>query len=41
MKINANLMKYNKYISEIIKLHEIYEKQCKMKEIIDEEEIEK
>ena len=26
MKINAKLMKYNKYISEIIKLHGIYEK---------------
>ena len=32
MKINANLMKYNKYIIEIIKLRGIYEKQCKTKE---------
>ena len=37
MKINVNLMKSNKYISEIIKLYRIYEKQCKIKEMMDEE----
>ena len=37
MKMNANLMKYNKYILKIIKLHGIYEQQCKTKERMDGE----